>query len=298
MSSKSRTKALLLIASLFAATTACAHSTPTKSDVCRTDSSAGALFKVPFRVVDGRIYVDVRINNKGPFIFAVDTGASGLGRADASLTKALALPVTQSGLSSDGVATASVDMTRFDSLEIGGFRRDSLEVITRDYSGRLTTEAAISGIIGHDFFADGVLVIDYPTRTLSFNRSMELPSGDAQVVAYERPFRIPVSIGNVETQGQMDTGANVEFVMPKQLFDKVSAGPLQAAGDATLTNTSLETQTALVAGPFRFGGAELSNVNVRVSERFPELLVGARVLQHHKILIDQRSQRIAICRRD
>ena len=256
----------------------------------------GLLFKVPFRVVDGRIYVDVVVNKKGPFTFAIDTGASGLGRSDASLTKALALPITNNGLSSDGVATAKVDMTRFDSIEIGGFRRENLEVITRDYSSRMSAEAAISGIIGRDFFADGVLIIDYPAKTLSFSRSMDLSADNAQVVAYERPFRIPVSIGAVVTEGNMDTGANVEFVMPKSLFDKVAAGPVQAAENATLTNSSLETQSAKVPGPFRFGGAEVSDVNVRISDRFPELLVGARVLQHHKILIDQRSKRIAICR--
>ena len=297
--SKSPKKILLLATSLFAAattTTACAHTTVKDADVCRADADVDSLFRVPFRVVDGRIYVDVMVNDKGPFVFAIDTGASGFGRSDASLTKALALPITNNGLSSDGVATVSVDMTRFDALEIGGFRRDNLEVITRDYSSRLSAEAAISGIIGRDFFADGVLILDYPTRTVSFSRSLELPAGDAQVVTYERPFRIPVSIGTVVTEGNMDTGANVEFVMPKSLFDKVEAGPVQAAENATLTNSSLETQTAKVPGPFRFGGAEVSDVNVRISGRFPELLVGARVLQHHKILIDQRSKRIAICR--
>ena len=297
--SKSLPKVLLLATSLFAAattTTACAHTAAKAVDVCRADADVDLLFKVPFRVVDGRIYVDVMVNDKGPFVFAIDTGASGLGRSDASLTKALALPITNDGLSNDGVATVSVDMTRFDTLEIGGFRRDNLEVITRDYSSRLSAEAAISGIIGRDFFADGVLILDYPTRTVSFSRSLELPAGDAQVVTYERPFRIPVSIGTVVTEGNMDTGANVEFVMPKSLFDKVEAGPVQAAENATLTNSSHETQTAKVPGPFRFGGAEVSDVNVRISGRFPELLVGARVLQHHKILIDQRSKRIAICR--
>lgn len=296
--SKSLPKMLLLATNLFAAatiTTACVHAAKAV-DVCRADADVDLLFKVPFRVVDGRIYVDVMVNEKGPFAFAIDTGASGLGRSDASLTKALALPIINNGLSSDGVATAKVDMTRFDSIEIGGFRRENLEVITRDYSSRMSAETAISGIIGRDFFADGVLIIDYPAKTLSFSRSMNLSADNAQVVAYERPFRIPVSIGAVVTEGNMDTGANVEFVMPKSLFDKVASGPVQAAENATLTNSSLETQSAKVPGPFRFGGAEVSDVNVRISDRFPELLVGARVLQHHKILIDQRSKRIAICK--
>ncbi len=108
-------------------------SVPTK-DVCAAEiNAAEALFQIPFRVIDGRIYVDVHINGQGPFPFAVDTGASGLGRGDSSLVKTLALPITNRGQSSDGVNVAAVDMTRFESLEIGGYRQVDMEVITRDY---------------------------------------------------------------------------------------------------------------------------------------------------------------------
>ncbi|HEX4873858.1 MAG TPA: aspartyl protease family protein [Sphingorhabdus sp.] len=270
-------------------------SVPTK-DACAAEiNAAEALFQIPFRVIDGRIYVDVHINGQGPFPFAVDTGASGLGRGDSSLVKTLALPITNRGQSSDGVNVAAVDMTRFESLEIGGYRQVDMEVITRDYSSRLSDEAAIAGIIGRDFFADGTLVIDYPAQRLSFTRAVTLTSDTPNTLAYERPFRVQVQIGSHTTEGQLDTGANVEFVMPRSLFDQVSDAPLTAAENATLTNTSLETQVAKVAGPFRFGGGEIANANVRVSDRFPELLVGARVLQKHKLMIDQRSKLIAIC---
>ena len=39
-----------------------------------------------------------------------------------------------------------------------------------------------------------------------------------------------------------------------------------------------------------------ANVEVRVSDRFPELLVGAHALQDAVLMIDQRSQRVALCR--
>lgn len=268
----------------------------TVPDACVAEgASTEAVFRIPFRVVDGRIYVDARVNGAGPFAFAIDTGASGLGRADASLVKSLSLPITNRGESSDGVNRASVDMTHFHSLQIGTFRRDDFEVITRDYSSRLSAEAAISGIIGRDFFADGTLVIDYPARMLSFYRTLRLDTNSPHVTPYERPFRVKVRIGGVATEGNLDTGANVEFMMPTTLFDKISSAPLEVAGDATLTNTSLTTKSAKVAGPFRFGGATHSNIDVRVSDRFPELLIGARILQNYKLLIDQPSKLVAIC---
>jgi hypothetical protein len=258
-------------------------------------AAASATLRVPFRVVDGRIYVEARVNGAGPFAFAVDTGASGMGRADASLTAKLALPVEGSGETSDGVATSRVEMTRFDTLELGGFVRRDLKVITRDYGSRLSPEAKFAGIIGRDYFGDGLLVIDYPARMLTFTRGTGLTRGTAGVLGYERPFRVPVTIGDVATEANLDTGANVTFVLPKVLFDRVSGGPVTAAGGGQLTNTTIETGRATVRGPFRIGAASLSDVEVRVSDRYPELLAGAHALRHFAILIDQRSKSIALC---
>jgi len=269
-------------------------STPKPCELTRT-TATGAVLRVPFEVVDGRIYVEARVNGAGPFRFAVDTGASGMGRADTSLTQRLNLPVEGSGRSSDGVATSQVDMTRFASLELGGFVRRDLKVITRDYGSKLAAEAKFAGIIGRDYFGDGLLVIDYPTRMLTFTRGTGLTRGTAGVIGYERPFRVPVTIGGVAAEANLDTGANVSFVLPKALFDRVAGGPVTAAGGGQLTNTTVDTGRATVRGPFRIGAASLSDVEVRVSDRYPELLAGAHALQHFAILIDQRSKSIALC---
>lgn len=281
---------------------ACAASVPgpaqaAQQGTCRLTqtAAAGAALRVPFEVVDGRIYVEARVNGAGPFRFAVDTGASGMGRADTSLTAQLRLPVEGSGETSDGVATSRVDTTRFATLELGGFVRNDLKVITRDYGSRLAPEAKFAGIIGRDFFGDGLLVIDYPARMLTFTRGAGLTQGAADVLGYERPFRVPVTIGGVAAEANLDTGANVTFVLPKTLFDRVAGGPVTAAGGGQLTNTTIDTGRARVRGPFRVGAASLSDVEVRVSDRYPELLAGAHALQHFAILIDQRSKRIALC---
>lgn len=271
----------------------------TARDVCGLADAPARDFRmrVPFDVVDGRIYVQARVDGRGPFRFAVDTGASGWARADASLVSVLGLAPQEPAANSDGVRAAQAATVRIDSLELGGLSRDRLDVITRDYSSRMRPEAALSGIIGREFFADGLLVIDYPARTLSFSRTLSLPPRDAHVLHYERAFRVPVSIGDVQAEGNLDTGANVAFVLPRPLFERVSRAPLEAAGPGQLANTQVETGRATVHGPFRIGGASLSDVEVRVSDGYPELLVGAHALEHFVIMIDQRSQGIAVCDR-
>lgn len=269
----------------------------TEPSTCALVDSArkGAELSVPFRTVDGRIYVEARVDGKGPFAFAVDTGASGMGRADASLVARLGLPVHGTGEASDGVASATVDTVKLGSLDLGGFVRRDVEVITRDYASRMAPEAKFDGIVGREYFADGLLVIDYPSLRLTFTRGAGLMRSMDGVLGYERAFRVPVRIGEVTAEGNLDTGANVAFVLPKPLFERTGGGPTEAAGAGRLTNGSVETGRATMHGPFRIGAAELADVEVRVSEKYPELLVGAHTLQHFALLIDQRTQSIALC---
>ncbi|MGY1425170.1 aspartyl protease family protein [Lysobacter sp. A289] len=254
-----------------------------------------ALVHVPFETVDGRIYVQARVNGRGPFRFAVDTGASGMARADASLVTLLGLSMHGETTTSDGVKSANVETTHLDSLELGGVVRPNLEVIARDYNSRNAPDAVFSGIIAREFFSDGLLVIDYPRKTLTFSRALRLSASGNNALGYERAFRIPVSIGAMQTVGHLDTGANIGFVLPQALYEKVAAGPLEQAGRAQLTNGQIETQRATVHGPFRVGEVSVSDVEVRVSAQFPELLVGAHALQNAVVLIDQRSKTVAVC---
>lgn len=260
-------------------------------------SSEQSAVQVPFEVVDGHIYVQARVNDRGPFRFAVDTGASGIGRADTSLVDALSLAPQGQASTSDGVQTAVVDTVRLDSLALGGLVKSGVEVITRDYGSRMPAQARFHGILARDFFADGLLVLDYPRKRLSFSMTVSLPATDKGLLRYERAFRVPVTIGGLATEANLDTGANIGFVMPKSLYTQVAQAPLQAAGAGTLTNSRIETWRGVVPGPVRIGGASLSDVEVRVSDKFPEMLVGAHVLQKFVVLIDQRSRRIALCGR-
>jgi predicted aspartyl protease len=191
--------------------------------------------------------------------------------------------------------TTQADTTRFDSLEVGGLSRENVRAITRDYSGKMAPEAAIAGIIARDFFADGLLVIDYPRKTISFSRKLSLSPGQEGAMQYERPFRVPLSIAGMRTEGNLDTGANVAFVLPRHLFEKVGGTPLQEAGPGRFANTRIETQRSTVHGPFQIGGASLRDAEVRVSERYPEVLVGAHALGGFVVLIDQRSRSVAVC---
>ncbi|WP_205287652.1 aspartyl protease family protein [Luteibacter jiangsuensis] len=250
---------------------------------------------VPFSVVDGRIYVQAKVNGKGPFRFAVDTGASGVGRLDASLLPKLGLESSGTAATSDGVATAEVETTAVESLSVGSIERKDLSLITRDYRKHVSGEAAFDGILGRAFFADGLLVIDYGARKLSFSKSSGLSRNDKGVLPYERAFRVPITIGDKSFEANLDSGANVAMVVPARLWPEVSGSSLEKAASGQLTNGKIETSKGVVPGPVKAGAMRWFDVDAKVSERFPEILIGAHALSSSVLAIDQRSRSIALC---
>ncbi|MXP29725.1 hypothetical protein GRI58_12995 [Porphyrobacter algicida] len=280
-----------------------AGATPTRASgghensACELVNSAKATAQtnIPIRVIDGRVYVQASVNGQGPFTFAVDTGASGFGRADIKLVSKLHLKFSGERSSSDGVSTSRAKVVRIETLRLGQHAVHDVSVMARDYSKHMSSSAPFAGILGRKFFADGLLIIDYPERRLIFTRSEGLAVTDRDSLPYDRPFRVKVTIGSVETRGNLDTGANISFVLPQSLFATVADGHVGKANLGQLTNTTIKTNDAKLKAPIQIGLARFSGADVRVSSRFPELLVGARALQNYTLLIDQRSSRIALC---
>ncbi|WP_315386318.1 aspartyl protease family protein [uncultured Stenotrophomonas sp.] len=289
---------LLSILLFFPIAAAIASPATTGDDACGLAHQpvADALVQIPFESIDGRIYVQARVNGQGPYRFAVDTGASGIGRADMRLVATLSLPLHGKTTTSDGVTKAGVDTVRIDALELGGVVHRDVEVIARDYNARNAPEAAFDGILARDFFADGLLRTDYPNRTLAFTRALKLDPAAANALAYTRAFRIPVSVGTHTFVAQLDTGANVGFVLPQSVYEQVSEQPLGEAVRSQLTNGQLESWRGTVQHPIQVGQTSHAEAEVRVSPKYPEVLVGARALQNAVALIDQRSQVVAVCR--
>jgi Aspartyl protease len=254
---------------------------------------SSAVMRVPFEIVGGRIYLQVRVNGAGPYRFMFDTGASGMGRADTSLVDELSIPVAGTTTNSDGVNTTTINVVRLQSISLGGMTRAAVEVLSRDYSRDHET-VRISGIIGRDFFADGLLVIDYPARTLEFTRA-SLRAGDAGVVAYQGSFRVPVSIGAETVEGTLDTGSNLTMHLPRSLYDRIDADPLAPAGEGRRANTVFQLYSTRLNDPVRIGALSASGIQVMVSDLAPRLNIGAGLLKDYVLAFDQRSQLVALC---
>lgn len=194
---------------------------------------------VPFELSGGRIYIEAFVNDRGSYRFALDTGASGAGRADMRLTEGLALPKVAQAQNSDGVVVTATDVVTVDVIRVGPVTKRKVELLSRDYNRNLKPGAQpMMGIIGRDFFADVLITIDYPARIIRFGTGALDPKSPG-VVQFGPGFAIPVCFGTLCRPGKVDTGSNRGLVLPKSFALSVSTGTPVLLGQAARMNSSV-----------------------------------------------------------
>ena len=281
---------LIFLTALVAASSAGAH--PAVSP--RREAPVVAEMSVPFKLIQSRIYVDAYVNGRGRFRFLVDTGAEGMGRADTTLVKELALPVTGTAENSDGVNTSTMITVNAGSLRLGNLERRDVELLSRDYNRRATPETSIAGIIGRGFFEDGTLTIDFPARVLKFSRIKRLNPRDKDVVTYKEHIVIPFAIGHRKFEGHIDTGSTLTMHLPMADVRQVKASPLEEAGQGHRANTVFNLFRTTLQEPVRISGLKLDRLTVITSREANWVNIGGGVLQQGILMLDQSRKLFAL----
>ena len=164
-------------------------------------------FQTTISFVGHFVTLPMTIDGRGPYTFALDTGASG-----AVLSKpvedALQLPVVDHvqvvGL---GSATVKQPMVML-SLAAGAQRFDPVKAAVSDLP--VNGDESIDGIVGLDLFKGMLLTIDYPSGTITAERG-RLMSGYPGVTALSMRHGIPSVSGTVDGRSvafDIDTGSN------------------------------------------------------------------------------------------
>lgn len=127
---------------------------------------------IPFTIAPSRplTLVHVTINGRGPFLMAMDTGAS-ITLLSPALAAATGVTTTQSArLGGAGGTTAGGARIGQAQVRFGGLTRDGHMVAVADVLGpiRQVAGAPIEGILGADMFRSGRITIDYGSNRLWF----------------------------------------------------------------------------------------------------------------------------------
>lgn len=251
---------------------------------------------IPFEMNMGRIYVDAFVNQRGPFRFMVDTGASGYARVDAKLVKELKLAVTGTATSSDGINRGTSETLTLDSLRVGEITRRGVAAFSRNYNAiSRPGTAPIMGIIGIEFFADHLLTIDYLKSELVVSQG-SLNAAEPYVMRYDREPVVPFRIGQHEGNGFLDTGSSVELHLPLAWAKRLGIENLHDAGEGRRANTTFKMLMAESPVTIEIGGNKVTVANPLFSESTNDIIIGARFLENHRcvITLDHRKRLVRV----
>jgi predicted aspartyl protease len=118
------------------------------------------------------VMVPVFVDGRGPFTFAVDTGAS-ITTLSPLLAGRLALASTGATRMTGAGGVMEATFARVGSLAIGGARADDLTVAVSDFLGSLgdVIGTRLDGIVGYDVLRRHRVTFDYPAGLLCLVRA-------------------------------------------------------------------------------------------------------------------------------
>lgn len=253
-----------------------------------------------------RLFIDVRVNDQGPFRFLVDSGADrsvvGSGLADR-----LQLPagedVRLQGMAGQAtVRTAIIDRLLLGKSEVGPIRAPALS--ERDLGAQ--------GLIGIDALAEQRLLLDFEARTITVQdgRQAEVnAAGEIVVTARLRKGQLIItqaSVGDQRISAVIDTGSEVtlgNMALRRRLLG--NRPPREGAAKIILisvTGQTLEAEAAVLPR-IRIGGVYLDNVVVAFADappfrlfgldRQPALFLGSDLLKSfRRVSLDFRNRKV------
>jgi predicted aspartyl protease len=117
---------------------------------------------------DPLVVVPVFVNEKGPYDFAMDTGASSTLIA-LELAAEFELATEKISRLTAGGGNGTVSRVRLSSLALGAARQENLAAAASDFLTQLNAElgSKLRGIVGYDFLRHYRVTLDYPRGMLS-----------------------------------------------------------------------------------------------------------------------------------
>jgi hypothetical protein len=267
-------------------------------------------FSLPFKLIDNRVFVQIRLNGRGPFYFILDTGAD----ADLSerAARRLGLSVEDSGVG-QGVGATLQHFARahIARVQLGKLQLNDVEFAVTSFADapQVFGVQPLDGFIGRKIFEHMVVKHDYSHRLLTFVRPDRFAySGAGTVLHFERPRQIPVieaKLDGVAGKFGVDTGARSALLLygpfceQNKLSEKYGAklegvtgwgigGPVRSllarAHELSLGTTSVHDPVIRLAT--QKGGLSASSVIAG--------LIGPDVLSQFDVTFDYARQRIIL----
>lgn len=260
----------------------------------------GKAVELPMKFRDGEPVIEVMVNGKGPFLFAIDTGGQGELRADTSLVEKLGLKKVGEVIVGDpsGKNNQTSDVVGIDSIKLGDIEFSNLEASTRDYNRRPGMK--IDGILCFELFKKHLLTLDYAAKIVRLEEGSLPQANGKDILNFENPRGIPVvklGVGNQTIDAHIDSGnANGGFVFPTERIEKLQlASESRVVGKAQTVTNIFEIKEVKLKDTIRFGSFEYPEPTVVYPGPSPrDANIGAKILRDFSLTFDQKNKRVKL----
>lgn len=246
---------------------------------------------LPLNMTNHVPVIEAKINGKGPYRFALDTGFGGLVEVTVALAEQLALPAIGEMKTGDpsGRSRRTVRLLRAESVDIGSahFRGVSVSESSRGNPGET------DGVIGLNLFQGLLVKFDYVNGRCVI-RSGSLPAEGSLAYSNERGVpSIGIDVYGVNAKVDIDSGSPAEVSLPLSMAKSLplTAKP-QVVGRGRTADGDFDVYGATLNGQVRVGGIVLTNPRLDFVSIFPNGHLGYRFLKNLIVTFDPTNRRV------
>ena len=192
-----------------------AYARPTAAPTGAMLEGGKSSITVPFRLLNNHIYVQAKVNGKGPYNFIVDTGGHNL-ISPRVVDEAGLKKVGEIAMSGAGDKTSSGGFAQGADIEVGGVRLvGQTGFVTEIYRPEIEG-IPVDGMVGFELFRRMAVVIDYGKQTLTFTEPSKFtpPTDAGKPIPFKFYDHLPDVAGfidDIPANFDIDTGSRSEM---------------------------------------------------------------------------------------
>lgn len=269
-------------------------SVPRSTGVPRKTTLSAERVELPTSMSNDALFVEARLNGRGPYRFLVDTGASGL-FLPANLASAIGLkPISGSYGEAQGEAgRVKTQQTQVNLFECGGLKLENLRATLlseADFENSRSVFVWIDGVLGMDALRDVLLEFDFPRQRIAISRRSAAQLPVAVAVSYTGTVpEVKMEIAGKIVPIVIDTGFNGVLAVPNFEGLPLMYPPMKEDGAAIAAGTKwTRSEVSQLSGDARVGPVIWRRPSIETGSG----LVGAGALAKWKLVFDQHARRV------
>lgn len=231
--------------------------------------------------------IEAKVNGKGPFRFAFDTGFAGVLMVSGDVAKQLGLNVVGETTAGDpsGKNARLVRQAHIESFDVGSAQLS-------DFLAGIETEKGLDdtdGVVGLKMFNSLLVTFDYPRQKIIISGG-KLPANDPHVLKYRAEHGIPnidVDVAGTKVSMDIDAGSPALLTVPLSVAKSL---PLDAeprvVGHARTVSNEFDIYGATLKGEAHVGEVTVTNPQLDFVEIFPVGNIGSRFLSQYAVTFD------------